>query len=875
MARIEDLFPNGEPPPATPVADVAYLPPRTFFGLKTLKIPSREKLGLPPSAPPPASTPASGGAAPAPLPAAPMPPGTLPLPLSPAEEIAALERAFGTIPEEPPPLVLPLPPAPLPPVVVAVQEPVHELELLPADQPLPMFCYISGPAGTGKTWLARKIVKERDDAILTATTGIAAVNLGDASTINSVLAYYNTQSLLEHYASGFLQTRLRQLRKSGIRTIVLDEVSMLDADQLTALCQAMDEVNFSKDYDASLGAVTFKEHDSGTMNLILVGDFAQLPPVEAKFAFESPEWKRFAGNTIKLEKIRRQGDQRFVEALQAVRKGQPSLALPVFEPRMVPSLDFDFAGTTIVAKNDEVDRINKLRFEKLAGAEFEWPTIRSGEQEPEWLKQIPEKVFLKPGALVMILANRPYPKLDDEDLSRGFVYVNGDLATVLQKEANGVRVMLHRTYEEVLVVPAVSEKKVATGKKNPRWDIKGTVTRMPLRLAYATTVHKCVSGDTLVPVHGKGYIPIDRAAVGDTTPFGKILGWARSTRPAYRITTKRGYTVVASAEHLWLTREGWRETQYLQPGMGLELNPGIPFPGDPTSLTWEQAWVLGAIVGDGCYTDVDDGTVEFSCTNEEFGERFRLVAEQAFEICPKWRKDCRGLTWTHQRTRQGWKAWGLDYVKAPAKTIPWIVWTADPRARGGFLSGLFDTGGHVGRQRIVLTTASEMLAKEVQEMLLTLGIVSKRSSYPGVEGSTYWQIYIAAECRDRFLQRVGFVHVHKAQRAADHRPNRSLRPSLGYDKVREVIALGEERAMCDVELEAPHTLPFGPFLGHNSQGLSLDQVQISMVSWMFGKPGMLYVALSRCRSLEGLRIIGNPKMFLGKCSVEPKIGPFL
>src|SRR5258708_1791309 len=61
---------------------------------------------------------------------------------------------------------------------------VAEIPVARVLAPLP-FGFLRGPAGTGKTWLARSIVQQRSDAILLATTGIAAVNLGDATTINS------------------------------------------------------------------------------------------------------------------------------------------------------------------------------------------------------------------------------------------------------------------------------------------------------------------------------------------------------------------------------------------------------------------------------------------------------------------------------------------------------------------------------------------------------------------------------------------------------------------------------------------------------------------------------------------------------------------
>jgi len=389
---------------------------------------------------------------------------------------------------------LPTPPTDFP---VASTAPPPSLPLAPPEvtaedllaQP---FAYLSGPAGTGKTFLARKIVElEADRSILTATTGIAAVNLGDATTINSLLSFFDTKSLMEHYASGFLAYKLRMLRKSGYRRIVLDEISMMEADQLDILCTCLDEINLAKAYDEDLGQVTLEARDSGILQLLLVGDFAQLPPVDGAFAFEAGAWSRFAEHTFKLTTIRRQGDPSYIQALQAVRRGHAGEALPVLRPTFVEKLDLDFPGTTIVPKNDAVDRVNNLRYMRLKGKEFTWLTTRSGQQQKDWLRLIPEVLKLKEGALVMILANKAYPQLDTGD-RRVFEYVNGDLATVLgpDQASGGVKVYLHRTLQDVVVTPAVKEWREPTGKRKPPYTVKGVVTYLPLRLAYATTVHK-------------------------------------------------------------------------------------------------------------------------------------------------------------------------------------------------------------------------------------------------------------------------------------------------------------------------------------------------------------------------------------------------
>lgn len=350
------------------------------------------------------------------------------------------------------------------------------------------FGFLTGPAGTGKTTLVREYVGQHPEATLAATTGIAAVNL-DAVTLNSLMGYYDTKSLMSAFMSGWLPTRLRQLRKGGMRCLIVDEVSMLDADALTTLVSALQIVNQTSHYDLEKEEVVLEAHDDGIIKLWLVGDFAQLPPVEAPFAFTSPEWHRFAEATITLTEIRRQGDTKFIQALQAIRRGKATEALETLQPCFAPVIDAHFPGTTIVAQNAEVDRINLLRLNSCPGKDVTWKTVRSGEQQKDWLRLIPEVFTAKEGALVMVLANKSYG-WDEEQQALGYAYVNGDLATVVEAEEHGIRVKLHRTQEEVLVTSLTSEWKEPTGKKNPAYTVRGAVTRMPLRLAWATTVHK-------------------------------------------------------------------------------------------------------------------------------------------------------------------------------------------------------------------------------------------------------------------------------------------------------------------------------------------------------------------------------------------------
>ena len=141
--------------------------------------------------------------------------------------------------------------------------------------------------------------------------------------------------------------------------------------------------------------------------------------------------------------------------------------------------------------------------------------------------------------------------------------------------------------------------------------------------------------------------------------------------------------------------------------------------------------------------------------------------------------------------------------------------------------------------------------------------------------STYWQVRLPSASLDRFKSRIGFFHPVKAIKLGTLFPNRWISRFNGYDEVVKVEPIGLDLPMIDLELPSPHLVGFGAFLGKNTQGLSLDQVQIDYRGRFFGNPASLYVAVSRCRTPEGLRLVGLPDVFSKRCIVDKEIEPWL
>jgi hypothetical protein len=327
-----------------------------------------------------------------------------------------------------------------------------------------------------------------------ATTGISAINLGTV-TMNSALRYFDTDSLRDAYLNGALVRRLKELRED-YRTLVIDEVSMMDGEQLSILVRATLECNsfLSPTHAPALG-------------LTVVGDFCQLPPVKARWAFESDEWHRFGDNTTRLTTQYRQSSGAFLNALNFTRSGDGATAAEILTAEGIEwhsALSLDWDGTTIVPKNDMVDRYNSMALDRLPGAPFTLSNRRWGRQRGEW-KQVPDRVTLKPGAYVMLLSN----SYDEE---RELVYANGDCGHVEDLTSYGtLHVRLVRNGAVVSVSRVIRD--LGTKDKPPGWGrtglsahgewlaqphwmpnkrrfVEGQLDAWPIRLAYASTIHK-------------------------------------------------------------------------------------------------------------------------------------------------------------------------------------------------------------------------------------------------------------------------------------------------------------------------------------------------------------------------------------------------
>jgi hypothetical protein len=312
---------------------------------------------------------------------------------------------------------------------------------------------------THNTYKLQQAVEE-NKLILTASTGIAAVNLHEtACTIHSLLGAIKSEQIVQKIITGKIFRSFSNLFKSK-NGIAIDEAPMLSAQYIDSLIEAMDRY----------GAATNRQ-----LELYLTGDIAQLPPIEGKPYFDSINIDRF--DVEVLTKVHRQTDPLFKEALNDLRLGNTAKIkqLLIDNNCFHKELDPDFLGLTLFSTKRDVAAYNGAKLASIDNRSTEYIGHKTGRIDRSWDSFL-EPLVLKVGCLVRCITNHT--------VATGEYIANGDMAIVEELYNNCVVVRLLRNEKSVVI--SYIQKRIV----NPETGIEqGTINYVPLRLSFASTIH--------------------------------------------------------------------------------------------------------------------------------------------------------------------------------------------------------------------------------------------------------------------------------------------------------------------------------------------------------------------------------------------------
>lgn len=360
---------------------------------------------------------------------------------------------------------------------------------------------LTGAAGTGKTYVLNKFIRRAKKAgksvAVTATTGLAATHL-NGTTIHAWSGIGVHDAIDKHMVAKLGKTRQELIKKADI--LVIDEISMLHDFRLDMV-------------EAVLRQVRDVSEPFGGVQVVLCGDFFQLPPVnrregrQGSFVTASQAWQLGNFEVCYLEKQYRQvGDQDYTDILNGIRAGFLSRTqLDALQAR-TQAVDDPFAAKTrLLTVNVDVDSVNNAQLDELPGElhEYEMST-HGGKNYVEQLQRsclAPDVLRLKKGAQVMFIKNAQDRR-----------YVNGTLGMVVGFE----------DATDYPIVELVNGRNIVA--KPETWELmdgdkrRAQLMQLPLRLAWAITVHKS-QGMTLDAaridlsrafVEGMGYVALSR-----------------------------------------------------------------------------------------------------------------------------------------------------------------------------------------------------------------------------------------------------------------------------------------------------------------------------------------------------------------------------
>lgn len=353
--------------------------------------------------------------------------------------------------------------------------------------------FITGKAGTGKSTLLDYFRKhtEKNYAVL-APTGIAALNVGGV-TIHSFFGL--PPKFIPPNMTPY-QPHKKYLMQS-LDVLIIDEVSMVRADLMDCI-------------DRMLRKYRKTNRPFGEVQMVLVGDLYQLPPVVSEselkehfldhyggpYFFNANVFNELEIKKIELDKIFRQDEKEFIELLNQLREGQvKEEALQRINDSVDPFFDLNHneGFITLCSTNRIADKINSMKLSQIEMPSHSFEAELKGTFADKG-RSLPTSasLVLKEGAQIMMVKN-------DVDAKKR--WVNGSLGTITHLDHDFIEVEINSKRYKVQqekweMIRYASDNSTGTMKE----DVIGTFTQYPLRLAWAITIHKS-QGKTFDKVH--------------------------------------------------------------------------------------------------------------------------------------------------------------------------------------------------------------------------------------------------------------------------------------------------------------------------------------------------------------------------------------
>ncbi len=681
--------------------------------------------------------------------------------------------------------------------------------------------FLTGGGGVGKSFLISTIYTEfpglkRQMHIKNATPGIPRIPRIQICALTGCasLLLGNKAKTLHSWAGiglgkGTVQELFIKVRRNtkAMRNwlctdlLIIDEISMMNGELLDKL-------------NSLAKRLRSNTRPFGGIQVMFVGDFYQLPPVNksdepTQFAFETTSWKECINKTIELTQIQRQKDVEFQKVLGEARMGKLSKeSCRVLRGCMGREWQNNkIRPTLLFPRRAEVEMINSTNLKSLIGPRhnFKASIVYDGKvpigfdtEDPVFKKTL--ELFdsdagylvdleLAVDTQVMLIANLS-PEEGLVNGSRGVIsHFCPTTGLPFVEFTNGIKRLIG----------------------NHLWPIEDFEfvlrSQLPLRLAYAITIHKCVSEDTLLSIPNKGLIKIK-----DINPIAKqnntiykisdinITGlceekqiielYKGNIEDGIKITSTFGYEIITSNRHPLLVFNKdmftfeWKKVPDITKDDYIIIKKGALVEGKyyslkgitftkpynniitvPAYINEDVGYFIGVMLGDG---SINENTYRFDLLGIDFDilvicinifkEQFNIIVKQ-HTINNRKTKTNR-IFFHSKQLIELFRYIGYNFKKADKKQIPQSILESPISVQKAVIQGLYDTDGGISPSTINYTTVSDIMGQQVQQILLNMDIpVSRTVMRQDIIEKNWKKVYrinISGKSAVKFINNIGF-----------------------------------------------------------------------------------------------------------------------